>query len=112
MPYTPKGKAIMLAALAPDEVSLHDGDPGTDGANELDGGDYARQPIEWNVPAGGAMDDKSDGVDFPTPAESAVRFVGYWKGGDFVASDEVDEETFNKGGTYTLEDADLHLNAA
>jgi hypothetical protein len=112
MPYTVAGKNLMLDALEPDHVSLHTAEPNASGSNEVTGGEYARQAIDWNDAKDGAKDDKSNGIPVPVPGETTVKFLGYWKEGAFVAFDPVDNETFNKAGTYTVTDADLDLLAA
>ncbi len=110
MPYTDAAKNEMLGAIEPDEVSLHTDTPNASGSNEVTGGGYERQPIEWNAPSSGAMDDKSNGIDFAVPAGATVKFVGFWREGAFKAWDEVTNETFTGAGTYELTDADLDLN--
>jgi hypothetical protein len=113
MPYTASAKKDMLESIEPDEVSLHDGDPGEDGANEVEGGGYARHAIAWNVPAAGVMDDSSNGIDIQVPGGTTVKAIGYWKEGVLKVSEliaEEDQETFAKDGTFELTDAKLDLN--
>lgn len=121
MPYTEHGKNAMLTAITTgsaikviDRVSLHTAEPSESGSNEVAGGEYARQKIEWNAPTGGSVDDKTNGAVFKVPAKTTVKFIGFWSdaGGTpkFEAFEKVTEETFNAAGTYTLEDADLDLN--
>ena len=120
MPYTEHGKNAMLDALARgvqpkaiDRVSLHSAEPSAEGSNEISGGTYARQKIEWNAAASGAIDDKTNGAVFAVPAGKTVKFVGYWSDAagtpKFEAFNEVTNETFTGEGTYTLTDADLDL---
>lgn len=120
MPYTVHAKNAMLDALARgvqpkpiDRVSLHDAEPSAEGSNEISGGEYARQAIEWNAAAGGAIDDKTNGAVFKVPAGKTVKFVGFWSDASgtpkFEAFDAVTEEVFGGAGTYTLTDADLDL---
>ena len=124
MPYTDAAKNLMLAALAGTNpttpithVSLHSGDPGSNGANELTGGSpaYARQEIAFNAPSGGSMDDSTNGAEFDVPASTTVAYVGFWSAatsGTFLASKQLaSSEVFAGQGTYTLTDADLDLNA-
>ena len=121
MPYTEHAKNAMLAALvagtapkAIDRVSLHTAEPNESGSNEVAGGEYARQKIEWNAASAGTVDDKTNGAAFKVPAGTTVKFVGFWSDASgtpkFEAWKEVTNETFTGAGTYTLEDADLDLN--
>lgn len=122
MPYTEHAKNAMLDALARgvqpkaiDRLSLHSAEPSSAGSNELTGGEYARQAIEWNTAASGAIDDKTNGAVFKVPGGKTVKFVGYWSDAagtpKFEAFDEVTEEVFGGDGTYTVTDADLDLNS-
>lgn len=120
MPYTVHAKNAMLDALARgvapkaiDRVSLHSAEPNAEGSNEISGGEYARQVIEWNAASEGSIDDKTNGAVFKVPAGKTVRWVGFWSDASgtpkFEAFAAVTEETFNAAGTYTLTDADLNL---
>lgn len=100
------GKHIMLDALAGviDEISLHDDDPSTTGANELTGGDpaYARKVPTFASAAGGeaALD---GALEFDIPEASTVAFVGFWANDVFVARGELSApEVFAAQGTFTL----------
>ena len=117
MPYSTDGKNAMLDALGALAVyaSLHDGDPGDTGANEISGGSpaYARKAITWNAADSGSMDDSNAPV-FDVPAGGSVQYVGPWSAatsGTFYGSDQVTTENFTGQGTYTLTDMDLDLNS-
>jgi len=117
MPYSTLGKNAMLNALAALAVfvSLHDNDPGDNGANEISGGSpaYARKAITWNAASGGSIDDSNVPV-FDVAAGKTVKYVGFWSavsGGTFYGAAAVTNETFGAQGTYTLTDADIDLNA-
>jgi hypothetical protein len=121
MPFTEHGKNAMLDAIARgvqpkaiDRVSLHSAEPNASGSNELSGGEYARQKIEWNAASGSAIDDKGGPPKFKVPAGKTVKFVGYWSDAEgtpkFECFDEVTEETFGGAGEYTLEDSDLSIS--
>ncbi len=117
MPYSILGKNEMLDALAGLAVfvSLHEGDPGESGINEISGGSpaYARKAITWNPAASGSLDSSSQPV-FDVPAGKTVSYVGFWSaesGGVFYGAADVVDEVFGAQGTYTLTDADLDLNA-
>lgn len=115
--YSTLGKNAMLDALAGLAVfvSLHEGDPGDNGANEISGGSpaYTRKGITWNPADGGSLDSSNQPV-FDVPAGKTVSFVGFWSalsGGVFYGAADVVDEVFAAQGTYTLTDADLDLNA-
>lgn len=117
MGYSSLAKNAMLDALGSmaQFVSLHDGDPGDNGANEISGGSpaYARKGITWNPAAGGAKDSSNQPV-FDVPAGKTVAYIGFWSalsGGVFYGAADVVDEVFAAQGTYTLTDADLDLNA-
>lgn len=117
MPFSAAGKNLMLDAwgVAADYASLHTGDPGDNGANEVSGGDpaYARKAHTWNAADAGAMDNSNAPV-FDVPAGTTVAYVGFWTadtGGTFLGSADVTDEVFAGQGTYTLTDADVDLNA-
>jgi hypothetical protein len=87
-------------------ASLHDGDPGATGANEISGGSpaYARKSVTFNASASGSSALDSD-VTFDVPASTTVQYVGYWDAltnGNFQGSDAVTNETFNNQGQYKL----------
>lgn len=67
-------------------VSLHTGDPGTTGADEVTGGTYARQ--EYVVDAAASKLVSNTGViTFEGMPECSVTHVGWWtasSGGDFI----------------------------
>jgi len=109
------GNGVNFTAPAAIYASLHDGDPGDNGANEISGGSpaYAREEISFGAAAAGAIDSSSQPV-FDVPASTDVMYVGFWDAdtaGNFLGSDQVTTESFGSQGTYTLTDADLDLNA-
>jgi len=117
MPYSTVGKNAMLDYLAGVAVyvSLHTGDPGDDGSNEVSGGDpaYARQSITWNSASSGSLD-SSNTPEFDVPSSTTVAYVGFWSAesaGTFYGAADVTDEVFAGQGTYTLTDADLDLNS-
>lgn len=69
-------------------VSLHSGNPGESGANELSGGSpaYARMPVTFLAASGGEKTISEASVEFDVPAGSTVQYVGVWSGSSFVAS--------------------------
>lgn len=104
-----KNPMLETAATLVGYVSLHSGAPGRDGANELSGGSpaYRRKAITWDRAASGSLSDSSNGIDFDVPAGARVVAVGLWStesSGTFYGFGAVDEETYNRQGTYTLRD--------
>ncbi|MFZ5483483.1 MAG: hypothetical protein ACOZB0_04560 [Pseudomonadota bacterium] len=59
-----------------DKLSLHSAYSAT-GANEISGGSYARQTIDWAAAASRAKATVSD-IDVPVPAGSTVGWLGVW----------------------------------
>ena len=116
MGYSDVGKDLMLDALGAVAVfvSLHDGAPGDNGANEISGGSpaYIRKAITWNASSGGSLD-SSNAPELPVAAGTTVAYVGFWSaesGGTFYGFADVTDEVFAGQGTYTVTDADLDLN--
>jgi hypothetical protein len=121
MPLSDAGKHIALNALMKgtnpakfvELASLHDGDPGTTGANELTGGSpaYARKAIAFNNASSGASDDSTNGITFDVPAGSDVSHAGLWASdGTFLGGGAVSApESFASQGQYLLTDADVSL---
>ncbi len=116
MGYTVAGKNYMLEAIGGVALyaSLHSGDPGDTGANEISGGApaYARKAITWGTASGGVKNHSNQPV-FDVGSGVAVRYVGIWSavsGGTFYASGQVTTRSFSAQGTYTLEHSDLNLN--
>jgi hypothetical protein len=60
-------------------VSLHTGDPGEDGANEVTSGDYERQNPQFGTASGGMISNDTK-VEFPTLTESwgTITHIGFW----------------------------------
>lgn len=77
MSLTTTGKNNCLAALGATHVSLHDGDPGDTGANEISGGTYARKAISFNAPAAGNLDSSTQPT-FDVPAGKTITHIGFW----------------------------------
>lgn len=58
-------------------VSLHAGDPGTTGANEVTGGSYVRQQVAFNAAASGQAVNTSS-VLFTLMPAAVVTHIGLW----------------------------------
>lgn len=109
-------KAIMLNALGAQATyaSLHTADPGTTGTNEVTGGTYARQPIDWNDAAATPGDlDNNTNPTFQVPGGTTVTHFALWSAvtaGTYLGSGALSaSETFGGPGQYTLTDADVTL---
>lgn len=84
------------------ELSLHTGDPGTAGDNEVTGGTYSRQTVTWSAATGGTATVDGE-VVFDVPGGTSVTHVGAWNtDGDLVAADDIPEETFGADGELAL----------
>lgn len=91
MVFSTDAKNLMLDHLAAGTVapadinfvSLHDGDPGDNGINEISGGSYVRVAIQFGTgAAGGAIShDGSDPV-FQVPSAATILYVGFWSDDD------------------------------
>lgn len=93
-------------------VSLHNGDPGADGSNELTGGSYARQQVNhagWNAAAvateGSECTTISD-LTFSNLLANTITHVGIWdalSGGNFLQGGETIQDTvIGGGGSFVL----------
>lgn len=81
MPYTNTGRDAMLAGGLGDlitHVSLHTGNTGTGGGNEVAGSGYARQPVTWYAPASNGIRSNQGAIAFTVPAGSSLLHVGFW----------------------------------
>jgi hypothetical protein len=58
-------------------VSLHTGDPGNTGANEVTGGSYIRQLETFGAAASGALSNVTD-ITFENMPSCTVTYVGFW----------------------------------
>lgn len=99
-------------------VSMHTGDPGTTGANEVTGGSpaYARKGASWGTAANGVVT-LSSALQFDIPAGVTVTHFGSWSAaaaGTFVGGDALRDnannpvsENFGSQGFYTLTTASI-----
>ena len=61
-------------------ISLHDGDPGITGADEIAGGSYARKPttnVQWDAASGAQSETNIDLVWTDLPAVT-ITHIGLW----------------------------------
>ena len=106
MALSTNGKNTMLSQLASVALyaSLHTGNPGDNGANEVSGGSYARKSLTWGSPSNGQIAITNQPV-FDVPGGTTVSYVGLWSatsGGTFYGAADVTDESFTNAGTYTL----------
>lgn len=101
---TTAGKNAAANALSLAKASLHSANPGTNGANELSGGTYARKDVSYGAAANGVRS-LSASVLIDVPAGATVAFVGIW---DTAGTTLVDvltlatPETYSNAGQYEL----------
>ena len=77
-------------------VSLHTGNPGTTGTNEVTGGGYIRQAENFSAASGGELVNAAD-IDFDDMPSCTVTYFGIWtastagtfKGGGPLAASKV-----------------------
>jgi hypothetical protein len=86
-------------------VSLHTDNPGSNGANEVSNGEYARLDPNWGVADNGTLTN-ADPIVFDVPGSTTIKFLGYWSladGGTFYGSRALDaDQTYATAGTYTI----------
>jgi hypothetical protein len=86
-----------------DQMSLHNGDPGATGANEISGGGYARQVPNLAVDGDGDLTLAAT-AEFSGPASEPVTHIGFWGGGTWrggFARSAGDAE-FSTSGEYNV----------
>lgn len=108
-------KNTALDAVSMTYASLHTGDPGDTGINEVTGGSpaYARQAITLDAAAAGARA-ASTQPTFDIPASTTVTYLGLWDAetdGNYRGSIVLPSETFTLQGVYQLLTAQIDLNA-
>lgn len=70
------GTATMTAPSAV-YAALHDGDPGETGANEAEGGSYARQEVTFGAASNGAASNSAE-VEFAGLAAGTYTHLSLW----------------------------------
>lgn len=103
----------IMTQLATDatHVSLHTGDPGETGANEVAGGSYARQAVTWGAVSGGAMSN-SAALDFTSMPACTVTHAALWddvSAGNCLWSGTATNKTLGAGDTYQVAIGDLDV---
>jgi hypothetical protein len=101
------GKSLMLTGFSSGVtfVSLHTGDPSTNGGNEVSASPYTREAVSWASPASGSLSSAS-AIVFDVPGSTTITHLGYWSAsatGTFYGSRALDtNQTFATAGTYTI----------
>lgn len=112
MGFSTNAKNSMLDSLGITHASLHTGDPGNTGANEVSGGSpaYARKTITMAAASNGSRV-ASDQPVFDVPGGgTVVSHVGFWASSTFVGSDDLSSsETFSSQGQFTVTSSSLSI---
>lgn len=93
-------------------ISLHTGDPGTTGADEVTGGSYARVAVTLGAASSGTKSN-TNALAFNVPAGTTITHVGAWdasSSGTFRAGGALSaSQEFATGGTYTIAAGELDI---
>jgi hypothetical protein len=93
-----------LAVSGNSYISLHSASPGTTGANEINGGSYARVQTTWGSIAAGASTGSQ--VTINVPASTTIEYFGIWTaatGGTYIGGGPLPtNETYGGAGTYNF----------
>lgn len=92
-----------------DEVSLHAGEPDSEGSDEVDGGGYSRQAASWSSASNGAISAAS--MTWPVPGDTTITHAGLWSsGGTWLGPVELSEEqVFTSPGSVTVDPLTLDM---
>lgn len=103
--FSTEAKNVMLDALDPDEIQLHDGDPGSDGTANRVGGADGEEPATFDPAADGerplAEDVDFDGLD----DGQTVTWISVWNSTDsrFLGKASLDgDNEANAAGEITV----------
>ena len=93
-------------------VSLHDGDPGEDGINEISGGSYARQTGTFAASSEGTGTSSAN-IVFTSMPSGTVDYVGLWNTGtvgDFLWGGALTaSKNTNEGDTFQINAGSLDV---
>lgn len=100
-------RAEASAALVT-HFSLHDGDPGENGANELSGDGYERGVPTYGAASEGVAD-ITDPVEFSTASEQSITHLGMWASTTFLGgfARTSGDAAANAAGEYTVATAPI-----
>jgi hypothetical protein len=100
-------RGVDFTSPSPLYLSLHDGDPGTNGSNELSASPYARQETAFDAASGGQCVN-SNQETFDIGESTTVSHVGLWDastGGNFLWRGTLDLNKNVEDGDQILFDA-------
>lgn len=104
------GFSSALSLPATGYVSLHVGDPGLTGANEVVAEGYDRQFVTFET--AGNQIRNPDNIDFSNMPAVTITHVGIWSaGGSFLQSISIESQTLESGDTYRIARQDLMSEA-
>ena len=96
-------------------VSLHTGDPGETGANEVTGGSYARKAGSFGAAAAGAVSNTAQ-IEYTNMPAATITHVGIWSSSTATASSAfiwggslTTNKTVGAGDTFRLAIGDLDV---
>lgn len=104
MPFSETAKNSMLNSINPAYFSAHTGAPGSNGANEVTGGSYARGACTF-ASATSAARSTSAATNINIPEDTTVTHVGLWTastGGVFLGYVDIADTTFSSDGVLTI----------
>lgn len=85
-------------------ISLHTGNPGTTGANEVVGGSYIRVATTWGAISGGSVTGSQ--VTINVPSSTTISYWGLWDAstsGNYYDGGQLPTAvTYNVSGTYLI----------
>ena len=96
------GQITYLALFTDDEATA-----------EISGGTYERKPITFLSASNGEIVANNLPIIFNVPASTSVKAVGYYgalTGGTQLGFYNVEDESYNGAGNYSLTDVKINLN--
>lgn len=94
-------------------LSLHSGDPGNTGTNELSGGSpaYARKTVTLIAAASRAKTYSTGAVTFDVPIGATAAYVGVWISGVYKGGFKLSQSAFYPAqGTYVLQPVSIRVS--
>lgn len=89
MPLSSYYRDAVLDSIVVGYASVHNGDPGLVGSNEITGGSYVRKAVTCSAASGGAKANSSDLNWINMPTATGIAYIGLWdaaSGGNFLWS--------------------------
>lgn len=108
-----RGVSGAWSAPATIYVGLHTADPGETGANEVNGGSYARQSASFSAAANGATAN-TDAINFTGMPAVTITHVSLWdaatNGNCLWSGPLIASKTTNAGDTFQIPAGDLDVS--